>query len=134
MKNLLKETKDLLLSFEKDFSCIECAELFIEKEMDYLKHIILGENHSNFDLEKFEKELDFEYDNGFGGQCVYGYVSFYDGTWIERHEYDGSEWWEYKSTPKTSEKNGLIINTLDEDKWYMQYDIIESIEKKTGLL
>lgn len=22
-----------------------------------------------------------------------------DGSWFERHEYDGSEWWEYKEKP-----------------------------------
>ena len=26
-------------------------------------------------------------------------IVFEDGTWLERGEYDGSEWWEYKQKP-----------------------------------
>jgi hypothetical protein len=44
-------------------------------------------------------ELDFRYDSGFGGQELFGYVVFDDNSWLERHEYDGSEWWEYKQCP-----------------------------------
>lgn len=43
--------------------------------------------------------LDFEYDNGFGGQELFGFIWYKDGTWSERGEYDGSEWWEYKERP-----------------------------------
>jgi len=46
------------------------------------------------------EELNFEYDNGFGVQELYGYVLLDDNDWLERHEYDGSEWWEYKKYPK----------------------------------
>lgn len=44
-------------------------------------------------------KLDFEYDNGFGGQELFGYIWYKDGTWSERGEYDGSEWWEHKERP-----------------------------------
>ena len=41
------------------------------------------------------------YDNGYGcaeiDECL---VVAGDGWWLERAEYDGSEWWEYKSAPK----------------------------------
>lgn len=43
--------------------------------------------------------LDFEYDAGYGGQLLYGYIWYKDGTWSERGEYDGSEWWEHKVRP-----------------------------------
>ena len=43
--------------------------------------------------------LDFEYGNGYGGQRLFGIILFNDNTWLERGEYDGSEWWEYKSPP-----------------------------------
>lgn len=43
--------------------------------------------------------LDFTYDNGYGGQELFGYIVFTDGTWLERAEYDGSEWWTYKQIP-----------------------------------
>lgn len=43
--------------------------------------------------------VDVEYDNGFGVQELYGTVWFKDGTWAEREEYDGSEWWDIKVRP-----------------------------------
>jgi len=44
-------------------------------------------------------DLDFEYDNGYGGQEIYGYIWYSDGTWSERKEYDGSEEWAHKKCP-----------------------------------
>lgn len=43
--------------------------------------------------------LDFEYDNGFGSQHLYGTILFKDNTWLSREEYDGSEWWHYNVPP-----------------------------------
>ena len=37
--------------------------------------------------------LNFEYDDGYGAQELFGYVWFTDGSWSERDEYDGSERW-----------------------------------------
>lgn len=58
------------------------------------------------DIHKIEGSLDqvlpqlgFTYDNGYGGQEMYGYIWYADGTWSERCEYDGSEWWEHKEIP-----------------------------------
>lgn len=47
-------------------------------------------------LEEVLPKLDFEYDDGYGHQRLYGNIWFSDGTWSEREEYDGSEWWEYR--------------------------------------
>lgn len=44
-------------------------------------------------------QLDFTYDDGYGSQYLFGYVWFTDGSWAERGEYDGSEWWEHKVRP-----------------------------------
>lgn len=57
-------------------------------------------------LEDVIPELDFEYYNGFGAQYLYGYIWYTDGTWSERGEYDGSEWWEYKRRPALDVKIG----------------------------
>ena len=43
--------------------------------------------------------LDQEYDSGYGGQELDGIIVFNDGSWLSRGEYDGSEWWEYNTTP-----------------------------------
>ena len=55
--------------------------------------------HSKAEFDEFLESLDFEYDSGYGGQKLYGTIWYDDGTWSERGEYDGSEWWEYKQCP-----------------------------------
>jgi len=55
----------------------------------------MGDNWADF-----LASLDFIYDAGYGGQELYGTIWYTDGTWSERGEYDGSEWWEYKKCPE----------------------------------
>lgn len=43
--------------------------------------------------------LDFEYDSGYVGQELNGYIWYADGTWSDRKEYDGSEWWRHQGRP-----------------------------------
>lgn len=51
----------------------------------------------------FFEIADREYDSGYGGQEVNAaLVIVGDDWWLERGEYDGSEWWEYKTMPKLS--------------------------------
>lgn len=62
--------------------------------------IFCGEKQINWD-EIPSKMLD--YDEGYGLQCWDGFISFDDGSWCERFEYDGSEKWVYKKMPTTKE-------------------------------
>ena len=64
----------------------------------YNKECLSPKNTTNIvsDLDK----LDFDYDDGYGIQELFGIVWFKDGSWLERGEYDGSEWWTYKFTPE----------------------------------
>lgn len=40
------------------------------------------------------------YDRGFGTQYWRGFITFKDTPdWLEREEYDGSEWWSWRSRP-----------------------------------
>ena len=48
--------------------------------------------------------LNFSYDNGYGWQYLYGTIWYEDGTWSERGEYDGSEWWEHRQCPEIPNK------------------------------
>lgn len=42
----------------------------------------------------------FKYDDGFGIQHYIGWITFKDSDeWIQRKEYDGSEWWEAFDKP-----------------------------------
>ena len=53
----------------------------------------LKEKHTKREYESFMNKLDFTYDNGSGTQYLYGTIWCTNGTWLEREEYDGSEWW-----------------------------------------
>ncbi|MDP6999074.1 MAG: hypothetical protein QF569_23555 [Candidatus Poribacteria bacterium] len=41
-----------------------------------------------------------DYDPSFGRQYLDGTIWFSDGTWAEREEYDGSEWWMLRKRPE----------------------------------
>lgn len=50
---------------------------------------------------EFKELAGFHYDSGYGGTKVATdlIILFKDGTWMERREYDGSEWWRYVTPP-----------------------------------
>lgn len=50
-------------------------------------------------LDEVLPRLDFKYNNDYGGQELEGTIWYCDGTWSERGEYDGSEWWEHRECP-----------------------------------
>jgi hypothetical protein len=84
-----------------------CAK--IQKGDDYGANAFGSSDSSVFNLttgwgvedwSKFLTDLDFEYDCGFGGQNLFGTIWYADGTWSDRGEYDGSEWWDYHYCPQ----------------------------------
>lgn len=82
MRNLLRETIEILKHHghtEDDVLWVGCKEF-------------------KTSWENFSKVADVEYDSGYGAQMV-AQDLIINGTtfWLERNEYDGSEWWEYKS-------------------------------------
>lgn len=81
---------------------IKCANLYKDFDWgseDYESWHRLRVGYSAKEYEDFLKSLDFYYDNGYGGQELFGTIWYEDGSWSERGEYDGSEWWEYKRVP-----------------------------------
>ena len=79
---------------------IKCAIVTLDYYLPDQKSITLKVGHDEKDFLKFLSDLDFKYDNGYGGQELYGAVWFDDGTWAERGEYDGSEWWNVMKLPQ----------------------------------
>lgn len=69
------------------------------KIRDSENELTLPEDYTDEQLGEFIDKLDFEYDEDFGLQYVGGVIVFTDGSWLERAEYDGSEWWRYKKVP-----------------------------------
>ena len=47
----------------------------------------------------FIKHLDFDYDDGFGSQHLFGTIWCDNGVWFDRHEYNGSECWNFHKYP-----------------------------------
>ena len=67
------------------------------------------QNVGYFTWEEFEVLADKHYDSGFGSPEVNEYLIIVGKDWwLERHEYDGSEWWEYKTMPKKPENKSII--------------------------
>jgi len=48
----------------------------------------------------FLEKINFNYNSGYGGQELFGTIWNNDGSWLERGEYDGSEWWNYRCYPE----------------------------------
>ena len=60
----------------------------------------IGTTEVEIPVEVFERLADKEYDSSYGwAEVATDLLVCGDGWWLERHEYDGSEWWEFKETP-----------------------------------
>ena len=99
MQNLLKETK-----------------LVLKENGKTIKDIVAVQgNDFGISVEDFLKLADTEYNAGYGSSKVAeDLIIIGNGFWLERAEYDGSEWWEYKEFPKILENiasvNALTVN------------------------
>ncbi len=72
-----------------------------------------GRHSIYFSWAAFTAVADREYDNGYGGAEVEESLKVVGGDWwLERGEYDGSEWWEFKTRPVRPEVCGV---PADED-------------------
>jgi hypothetical protein len=84
MQNLLKETLDILKSVNKGPGDV----VRVQWDKFYCT------------WEQFMGAANFTYDNGFGGAVVETSLKVVgEDWWLERGEYDGSEWWEFKTIP-----------------------------------
>lgn len=79
---------------------VSCAVITFSIGWDKGETFLLKVDHYDADYDRFLQEIDRNYDSGYGGQELYGNIWYTDGTWSERGEYDGSEWWEYNSCPQ----------------------------------
>lgn len=96
MRNLQKETLNAIVQAEKTVEDIAYCNITMGTTSNEQEELLKGKI---FDIHK----LDFMYDNGYGSQKIDGFIVFNDKTWLERSEYDGSEWWDYKECPSEPE-------------------------------
>ena len=87
MENLLEETKEKLAVCHKT-----------PKDVLWVGS---SDGSEAITWEEFEKMADFDYDDGYGAAEIrMDLVVVGKDWWLERYEYDGSEWWVYKEQPK----------------------------------
>ena len=100
--------------------CILCAEIDVVlsdaiwvdgkcTRNDTCVTAILPVNHTQEDYDNFIKKLDVEYDDGYGTQELFGTIWLTDGTWMDRGEYDGSEWWQSSGSSRDTRPFGTSI-------------------------
>jgi hypothetical protein len=83
-------------------STIKCAKVTLFVESGKLT-AVLPVNYTSDDYLLFLGILDVDYNNGFGGQNLFGVIWYdLDLTWSTRGEYDGSEWYEFNKVPEVS--------------------------------
>lgn len=79
--------------------------------------IWVGTEKEKATWDSFASVADFDYDNGFGGEVIdTALLVVGKDFWLERHEYDGSEWWEFKALP--FEPETVIELTQKDLKWH----------------
>lgn len=104
--------KEEFLKHIKDRKVL-CAEISYRNCWDFqgpMKDFNLPVGYTQEQYDEFVNSLDFEYDAGYGGQELFGTIWYTDGTWSDRGEYDGSEWWNYQRCPNIPEN--LLTNSL----------------------
>lgn len=94
-------------AMRSDMPVIKCA-LLQDCDDDFeeitgLKYT-LPVSYTKEQLADFLGQLNFEYDAGYGGQELYGTIWYQDGTYSQRGEYDGKEWWEHCKCPEIPEE------------------------------
>lgn len=79
---------------------VKCASVSYESIFDDETQVAsLPVDWSEDEFDFFLKKLNFNYNDGFGVQEVYGIIWYTDGSWSTREEYDGSEWWVHNILP-----------------------------------
>lgn len=113
MINAKEELLETLQEIGKSIEDIEFAGVYY----DYSNYDIeeSGARCATEDTNFLLNFLNFSYDEGFGMQYIYGYILFSDGSWLERREYDGAEWWKFMTLP-TKESIEDYINSRESSR------------------
>jgi hypothetical protein len=111
--NAKEEFLKAISSFKAE---ILCAQIRHEYSYDDNTVFTLNLNYTEEELKEFLNNLDFEYNSGFGRQYLFGTIWCKNNSWFTRHEYDGSECWEYHYYPKFPERKPAVENFSS--NWY----------------
>lgn len=98
MPNLLNETLDVL----KQNKIKQSEVLYVQ------------DNKSYCSFEEFKIIADIEYDDDFGIHEINSNLMVVGKDWwLERREYDGAEWWEFKKIPKKPKSHKAALKILE---------------------
>lgn len=97
MRNLQEETLEAIRGLGKNIEDIAYCNIYYSYWRNEKDTTICIDN---FDIDS----LNLKYDAGYGSQEIFGFIVFTDNSWLQRREYDGSEWWEYFKTPERISK------------------------------
>lgn len=97
--------KDEFLAYTKDYKIIAANISFggYNDDSDDIFEFKLKPGYSVATFESFLDFLNRDYDPGYGGQELFGIIYCEDGVWLDRGEYDGSEWWHVSKYPDLRE-------------------------------
>ena len=109
--NAKDELLDLIKEYKVELKAAIVEDVYYDIDEKNRRKFILYPGYSKDELTEFLKKLNFKYHEGFGSQVLGGTLWFVGGTWADRGEYDGSEWWEYHVRPKLPKK--LQQRTID---------------------
>ena len=114
MRNLRKETISFLKEHGKKWSDV------------------VGVCGNDFQItkEQFLELADKRYDSGYGGNEVALDLKVVGKDfWLERNEYDGAEWWEYKEIPNLSTLPIKKVDRIIRDADHYCADSISELNK-----
>ena len=100
--NLLKETiEDLKANGRTEADVLWVGRNYIDYK-NYPNRVYVPYKST---WEDFCSKADFFYDAGYGSpEIPMDLIVVGKDFWLERHEYDGSEWWEFKTMPVEPEE------------------------------
>ena len=104
--NAKQELINFLYVCSKDFAAekVTCGKVsHYDYQSGQFSEVVLKVGHTPEQFDEFMNKMDFKYDNGFGNQEVCGTIWFENGSWAEREDYDGSEWWVHVVKPEIPE-------------------------------
>lgn len=81
----------------------------------------VGSEELEIPVDRFFKLADEEYDSGYGAAkvCQDLVICMKDGSWFERDEYDGAEWWTHRRYPRRPSVFMAEAKTVfSKDSWY----------------
>lgn len=104
MKNLWEETIEVLSDHCLSWEDVDAVVLDGDN---------VGISKKNF--EEVARKTD--YDNGFGAAEIrFDLIIVGRDWWLERNEYDGSEWWEFRTMPPIPDKK-ITVTKLTTGDW-----------------